>query len=385
MGRERRSKFANDAKSTAELASQLAQIAAYNVKQYGAKGDGVTDDTTAIQNSINAANSAGGGTVFFPNGTYLVSATIIVHSNILLLGQSKWKSIVKLADASRVALFDCSGVSGNPKMHITFENLNLKHQISAGNPDMTGGKNVLIYGKYTKLVQVTGCVFNYFSSAAVYISQVPDGGQWSWQVHDNIFFNLPWMESDTFGVVCDDIGEYADIQGNQFLNLIHGVWARNSANLRIGNNSVNNNQIGIKVDCSDINKNHGKVLIFGNTINHCSGGGIYVQVYGNPTNDTSMQTGCMINDNMVLLPNNFGITVRGGWSHIVSNNRIITSAAPDAGIRLIDHDTTNKVSYSLVTANNVMCNVAGTTGVIETGGATGAGNSVVNNILVTRQ
>lgn len=42
----------------------------YNVKMYGAKGDGVTDDTDAIQAAIDACCKAGGGTVFIPNGIY---------------------------------------------------------------------------------------------------------------------------------------------------------------------------------------------------------------------------------------------------------------------------------------------------------------------------
>lgn len=44
----------------------------YNVKDYGAIGDGVTDDTTAIQAAIDDAATTG-GTVYFPHGDYLVS------------------------------------------------------------------------------------------------------------------------------------------------------------------------------------------------------------------------------------------------------------------------------------------------------------------------
>lgn len=57
--------------------TQLAGPGTYNVKAFGAKGDGTTDDTTAIQNAVTAA-SAASGKVYFPTGTYIVSATITV-------------------------------------------------------------------------------------------------------------------------------------------------------------------------------------------------------------------------------------------------------------------------------------------------------------------
>jgi hypothetical protein len=43
----------------------------FDVKNYGAAGDGVTTDTKAVQAAINAAGAAGGGIVEIPAGIYL--------------------------------------------------------------------------------------------------------------------------------------------------------------------------------------------------------------------------------------------------------------------------------------------------------------------------
>jgi hypothetical protein len=50
--------------------------AVFNVKAYGAVGNGVTNDSSYIQQAINAAVSAGGGIVFIPAGIYLVNTTL---------------------------------------------------------------------------------------------------------------------------------------------------------------------------------------------------------------------------------------------------------------------------------------------------------------------
>jgi hypothetical protein len=55
-----------------------------NIKTFGAIGDGKTVDTKAINNAIDAAVKQGGGTVYFPAGTYL-SYSIHLKSNIALL------------------------------------------------------------------------------------------------------------------------------------------------------------------------------------------------------------------------------------------------------------------------------------------------------------
>ena len=55
----------------------------YDVRAFGARGDGKTLDTAAINKAIEAAAAAGGGTVNFPAGTYL-SVSIRLRSNITL-------------------------------------------------------------------------------------------------------------------------------------------------------------------------------------------------------------------------------------------------------------------------------------------------------------
>jgi len=64
-------------------AAQPGRAPVYDVKSYGATGSAKAADTTAINRAIDAANAAGGGTVFFPAGTY-VSGSIHLKSNVTL-------------------------------------------------------------------------------------------------------------------------------------------------------------------------------------------------------------------------------------------------------------------------------------------------------------
>src|SRR5438876_5804344 len=68
---------------TISYSSPTAGVTVYDVKVFGARGDGQTLDSPAINKTIDAAAAAGGGTVFFPAGNYL-SVSIHLKSNIAL-------------------------------------------------------------------------------------------------------------------------------------------------------------------------------------------------------------------------------------------------------------------------------------------------------------
>jgi hypothetical protein len=73
-----------------------------NVKDYGAAGDGATDDTTAIQAAIAAAIALGGrgGALWFPTGVYKTSATLtVVGNNVSLLGPGQGACVILPAAA----------------------------------------------------------------------------------------------------------------------------------------------------------------------------------------------------------------------------------------------------------------------------------------------
>lgn len=75
------------------LAASLgaAEPGGFNVRDFGARGDGQTDDTAAFQQALNAAGAVGGGVVFAPRGNYLFAGRLHVPNAVTLRGV--WESV----------------------------------------------------------------------------------------------------------------------------------------------------------------------------------------------------------------------------------------------------------------------------------------------------
>jgi len=79
----------------AALQTQTSYI--YNVKNYGAVGDGITDDAAAIQAAIDAAEKAPWGIVMFPSGTYSIRSALKPVSFITMMGVGIGSKILQAA------------------------------------------------------------------------------------------------------------------------------------------------------------------------------------------------------------------------------------------------------------------------------------------------
>ena len=88
--------------TAALLAPAVSATDAYSVRDYGAKGDGRTDDTVAFQKALDAAGQAGGGVVLAPRGNYIFAGHLNVPAAVTLRGI--WESV-----PSHVGIRDAGG------------------------------------------------------------------------------------------------------------------------------------------------------------------------------------------------------------------------------------------------------------------------------------
>lgn len=91
----------------------------YNVKDYGADGNGVSDDTAPIQAAVNAAFNAGGGVVYIPTGTYKLTAAITLKNRVTVRGDGDY--VTNIVQSSTTA----NGFVGSSLIYTVIEHLRL--------------------------------------------------------------------------------------------------------------------------------------------------------------------------------------------------------------------------------------------------------------------
>lgn len=123
----------------------------YNVKDFGAAGDGVIDDGQAFQEALNGASADKGG-VFIPVGNYFIDKTLLVDDNTEIFGEGEnipvygtddkvaWLSNIKGPDLGTSMV----SIAFSAMENLTIERLTLKNVPQDGIFVRNGGVNTVI-------------------------------------------------------------------------------------------------------------------------------------------------------------------------------------------------------------------------------------------------
>lgn len=142
------------------LSSKLLQELV-SVKDFGATGDGVTDDVAAINAAITYVSGAGGGIVWVPKGTYIVSTPVILRTDVTLQGMGIGATIIRqkagTALTSTVQTLNAytyfGGGSVNGPVAVCIRDL----QIDANRQNGCTGDGLAMYGPVFSLTRIEVC------------------------------------------------------------------------------------------------------------------------------------------------------------------------------------------------------------------------------------
>jgi hypothetical protein len=132
----------------------------FNVQDFGATGNGTTDDTAAIQATLNCLGSAGGGTCLVPPGTYICSSTLSIPQLVILRGAGPQSSTLSFSNTGD-GLARINAVNGSYGDYCYVEDL----CIMCTNANNTGAAFDNVDGSY---VGIRRCTLEFFSYGVIF-------------------------------------------------------------------------------------------------------------------------------------------------------------------------------------------------------------------------
>jgi hypothetical protein len=104
-----------------------------SVKDFGAVGNGIADDTLAIQNAINSFSTVGSGSLYFPAGTYLVTNEIVINDiPVKLFGDGIYATYINyVPTVTTNSCFKASYTVANRNKGMSVSDLSLTTSVAA--------------------------------------------------------------------------------------------------------------------------------------------------------------------------------------------------------------------------------------------------------------
>lgn len=284
-----------------------------NVKLFGAKGDGKTDDVRAIQAAL---NQGPGRMVFFPKGNYRISKPLNLLSGTEIVGEGDvgniaGSSILPLNDVKTFSIFSSNTGILEDVIFRNIRTLRAKYSLS-----------VNVSKGYVSKIKWYNCVFQEHDICLNVFGSDVNG------MYANTFRDC-YFKASRLGIYCQGAYNINVIQGCGFENMGNGYIKLNSMNSpNLSNSFVENrcesvtNIHGIAID---LNKN-----VFGFYINRnffensfetiLKTNGARSIDFSNNTNTNNKQTrfgSLLINGGDAIIRNNFSLT---GFILTISHN-----------------------------------------------------------------
>jgi hypothetical protein len=190
-----------------------------NVKSFGAAGDGVSDDTAAIQAALDHVETVGGGALYFPEGVYVVSSYLTVHPRTYIRGAGRRTTTITSAHAggggadagenvrNGAGLVTLAPINASSPIHVVIEDIGIQNT----NPANVGAA---YYDRGGTYISCRNCLFGGFK------------------------YGVVLDQSELVDIDLCEIGSQSD--GGA------GVWIVNGSDLTPGTNSGFSNRISVK-------------------------------------------------------------------------------------------------------------------------------------------
>ncbi len=310
-----------------------------SVREVGAAGDGLTDDTVAIQAAIDAADS-----IYFPAGTYMVSSSLRIPSNRRLYGDGPASVLRKRSQSVARVLVNADG-SGNT--NIVVEQLTIDGSRNSG--------RYIALRDAIYLTRCSGCVLD-----GVHVRNCLNDGIIVEYGSDNVVRNCTATNNAKVGIYVSGSEKIVISDNSCQDNLVGGIgvaatwWASITGNACKGNGSYdilagrdsrhctfsgNTCGPGSSYSFGVVPEPLGAQTLHG--VTYPGDGALYGLRYsavtGNALNakvSLLLTDECVVADNICSRSNSQGILLQGSKRNTVRDNRVYAWGAGFAGIQL---------------------------------------------------